>query len=116
MNKKLRFDLDDIEQLKALGRELNALIDATEDVSILAQPVTVGPLTMPNSLAIHPMEGCDGDEKGQPGDLTIRRYERFLTGQAGLIWAEAIAVVSEGRANPRQLWLHKDNKCSRHSE
>jgi 2,4-dienoyl-CoA reductase (NADPH2) len=112
MNANLRFSLDSIQQLKALGRELNVPVDAMEDVSILAQPVSVGPLSMPNSLAIHPMEGCDGDEKGRPGDLTVRRYERFLASQAGLVWAEAIAVVPQGRANPRQLWLHKDNMKS----
>ena len=27
-----------------------------------------------------------------------------------LIWTEAVAVVDEGRANPRQLFLHADTK------
>jgi 2,4-dienoyl-CoA reductase (NADPH2) len=56
------------------------------------------------------MEGCDGDAEGRPGKLTFRRYERFAAGGAGLIWAEATAVVPEGRANPRQLWLNENNK------
>lgn len=56
------------------------------------------------------MEGCDGDALGRPDKLTVRRYERFAAGGAGLIWAEAIAVVEEGRANPRQLWLHQGSK------
>jgi len=58
------------------------------------------------------MEGCDGDSAGRPGKLTFRRYERFAAGGAGLIWAEAIAVVPEGRANPRQLWLHQNSQDS----
>ena len=29
-----------------------------------------------------------------------------------MIWAEAIAVVGEGRANPKQLWLNEDTKQS----
>jgi NADPH-dependent glutamate synthase beta subunit-like oxidoreductase/2,4-dienoyl-CoA reductase-like NADH-dependent reductase (Old Yellow Enzyme family) len=89
---------------------LEVSVDAVEDVSILARPVPFGPLTIPNSLAVHPMEGCDGDAQGRPDDLTLRRYERFAAGGAGLIWAEAIAVVEEARANPRQLWLHQGSK------
>lgn len=85
-------------------------VDAIEDVSTLARPVELDGLTIPNSLAVHPMEGCDGDAQGRPDDLTVRRYERFAAGGAGLIWAEAIAVVEEARANPRQLWLHEGSK------
>jgi 2,4-dienoyl-CoA reductase-like NADH-dependent reductase (Old Yellow Enzyme family) len=40
---------------------------------------------------------------GYPGELTFRRYRRFGSGGAKLIWGEAAAVVPEGRANPRQL-------------
>src|SRR5262249_44887521 len=36
-----------------------------------------------------------------------RRYHRFGAGGAKLIWAEATAVVEEGRANPRQLMLNE---------
>jgi 2,4-dienoyl-CoA reductase-like NADH-dependent reductase (Old Yellow Enzyme family) len=42
--------------------------------------------------------------------LTVRRYERFAAGGAGLLWAEAIAVLPEARANPRQLWLHEGSR------
>ncbi len=59
-----------------------------------------------NSIAIHPMEGCDGNPDGTPGELTFRRYRRFGESGAKLIWFEACAVVEEGRANPRQLWMH----------
>lgn len=53
------------------------------------------------------MEGCDGELDGNPGALTFRRYRRFGAGGAKLIWFEACAVVAEGRANPRQLWIHR---------
>ncbi|HUU19339.1 MAG TPA: FAD-dependent oxidoreductase [Sedimentisphaerales bacterium] len=104
------FQLSSIEDLEQLGSRLGVRIEAAEDVSILAEPVRAGKLLIPNSLAVHPMEGCDGDSQGRPGKLTLRRYERFAAGGAGLIWAEATAVVPEGRANPRQLWLHEENK------
>jgi NADPH-dependent glutamate synthase beta subunit-like oxidoreductase/2,4-dienoyl-CoA reductase-like NADH-dependent reductase (Old Yellow Enzyme family) len=89
---------------------LGVAVDAVEDVSILAKPVEFGGLVIPNSLAVHPMEGCDGDAQGRPDKLTVRRYERFAAGGAGLIWAEAIAILHEARANPRQLWLHEGSK------
>ena len=106
------FQLGGTEQLKQLSERLGVQIEAIEDVSILAKPVQAGSLVIPNSLAVHPMEGCDGDSQGRPGKLTLRRYERFAAGGAGLLWVEATAVVPEGRANPRQLWLHEKNKDS----
>ena len=55
------------------------------------------------------MEGCDGTYGGEPGDLTIRRYRRFASGGAGLLWFEATAVTGDARANPRQLFLNWEN-------
>ena len=112
MSKTWEFQLGGIEDLERLSERLGARIEAIEDVSILTQPVQAGGLLIPNSLAVHPMEGCDGDSQGRPGKLTLRRYERFAAGGAGLLWAEATAVVPEGRANPRQLWLNEKNKDS----
>ncbi len=83
--------------------------DRREIQRALACPVPVGRFRVGNSLAIHPMEGCDGTHSGSYGELTWRRCERFATAGAKLIWFEATAVVEEGRANPRQLWIHKDN-------
>ena len=77
--------------------------------ALLGRKVQVGPITMGNSMAIHPMEGCDGELNGDPGELTIRRYERFAAGGAKLIWFEATAIREDGRANARQLWLHDGN-------
>jgi len=106
------FQLSSIDDLRRLSKQLNVSVEAVEDVSILTEPVQAGCLTIPNSLAIHPMEGCDGDSQGRPGQLTLRRYKRFAAGGAGLLWAEATAVVPEGRANPRQLWINEKNKDS----
>jgi len=106
------FRLSSVEDLRELSGRLGVDVDAVEDVSILGQPVEAGGLVIPNSLAVHPMEGCDGDSQGQPGRLTVRRYERFAAGGSGLIWGEATAVVPEARANPRQLWLNEKSKES----
>lgn len=84
-------------------------LTAPKDLTVLGTPRVIGDSTAPNRLMIHPMEGCDGETDGRPGPLTIRRYERFAAGGAGLLWVEACAVVGEGRANARQLWLTPEN-------
>jgi 2,4-dienoyl-CoA reductase-like NADH-dependent reductase (Old Yellow Enzyme family) len=76
--------------------------------SVLARPVQAGQFRVGNSLAIHPMEGCDGTAGGAPDELTWRRYLRFARGGAKLVWFEATAVREDGRANPRQLWLRRE--------
>lgn len=80
--------------------------DAGRVRQILARKVQAGSFTLGNSLAIHPMEGCDATIDGRPDELTWRRYGRFAAGGVKLIWFEATAVCLEGRANPRQLWLN----------
>jgi len=72
----------------------------------LARPVDVSGFRVGNSIAIHPMEGCDGEPDGNPGELTWRRYERYGASGAKLIWFEATAVREDGRANTRQLWIY----------
>jgi 2,4-dienoyl-CoA reductase-like NADH-dependent reductase (Old Yellow Enzyme family) len=103
------FNLEKIEDLRKLATSLSLNIPMQEDVSILGQALKIGPLTSPNRLAVNPMEGADGDSAGCPGELTLRRYKRFAAGGCGILWSEAIAVVPEGRANPRQLWLHDES-------
>jgi len=106
------FDLSSVDKLHQLARSLSVKIETDKEVSVLAQPVKIGRLVAPNSLATQAMEGCDGDSEGRPGELTFRRYRRFTAGRAGIIWSEAIAVVPEGRANPRQLWLNDKSRDS----
>ncbi|MCD6322447.1 MAG: hypothetical protein J7L77_05420 [Clostridiales bacterium] len=79
------------------------------DVTNFNKELVIGGKSIPNRLCIQPMEGCDGDNAGNPSELTYRKYKRFAAGGAGIIWLEATAVVPEGRANPRQLWIHRSN-------
>lgn len=101
-----KFRFKSIEELRAKIDALGLSIQLDEDLSPLRRQVQIGAMRTPNALGIHPMEGCDGKADGSPDELTIRRYERFAGGGAGLLWFEATAVVPEGRANPRQLWIH----------
>jgi 2,4-dienoyl-CoA reductase-like NADH-dependent reductase (Old Yellow Enzyme family) len=57
------------------------------------------------------MEGWDGTSDGKPSELTSRRWRRFGESGAKLIWGgEAVAVCTEGRANPNQLVFRNENK------
>lgn len=80
--------------------------------SPLAQAFEVGGVRIGNRFAIQPMEGWDGNEAGEPSDLTRRRWRNFGLSGAKLIWGgEAFAVVPEGRANPNQLMAREENRA-----
>ena len=80
-----------------------------ERIGGMLEPLQIRHRTAGSRLAVHPMEGCDGTADGKPGDLTIRRWERFGAGGAKLIWGEATAVSEESRANKRQLLINEAN-------
>ena len=103
--------LDDLQRAAddAGAAHVRFTADAAQVRQVLARPVHVGAFTVGNSIAIQPMEGCDGTLDGSPDELTWRRYERFARGGAKLIWFEATAVREDGRANPRQLWITRRN-------
>jgi len=78
-----------------------------EPAGPLAQPLTIGGRVIANRWAILPMEGWDATEDGAPTDLVLRRWRRFGTSGAKLIWGgEAVAVRHDGRANPNQLLIN----------
>lgn len=104
------FKLSNLDELKEAIAQLGLDIAVEEDTSYLTRPVEVAGRVIPNSMAVQPMEGCDGAANGSPDELTFRRYKRFGAGGAGVLWFEACAVVPQGRANPRQIWLHKETK------
>lgn len=62
-----------------------------------------------NRVVLQPMEGCDCNPDGSPGELTLAKYIRAAKSGAGLIWMEACAVCPEGRTNPRQMMLTAEN-------
>lgn len=104
-----RFNYSTLEELiwnaKSMGIDLNF----SDHLELLKKPVIIDGFKIPNSLAVHPMEGNDGNTDGTPGELTTRRYRRFAKGGAGLLWFEAIAVVPEGKAGARQLFINENN-------
>jgi NADPH-dependent glutamate synthase beta subunit-like oxidoreductase/2,4-dienoyl-CoA reductase-like NADH-dependent reductase (Old Yellow Enzyme family) len=102
------FQFHNLDELRAAIAELGVEVPVADDPRPLLEPVSVGSHRLANRLVVLPMEGCDGLPDGAPGELTFRRYRRFAAGGASLLWMEATAVVEEGRANPRQLWIHEE--------
>lgn len=106
MNRKVYMT---VAEFKEQDQQLGTNLPFAQDTAVLTTPLEVGGKVIANRLACQAMEGCDGTATGEPAELTCRRYDRFARGGAGLIWFEATAVMEEGRANPRQLWIHDDN-------
>ena len=100
------FKYKSADELQAEAQGFGSPLPLSDDMSVLFEPQHVGDLVVGNRLCIQPMEGCDGTVDGAPGELTLRRYQRFGAGGAKLIWGEATAIDEAARMNPRQLWLH----------
>jgi NADPH2 dehydrogenase len=65
-----------------------------------------------NRFAIQPMEGWDGTTTGGITDDMKRRWSRFGESGAKLIYGgEAMAVRPDGRANPNQLIINRENQA-----
>lgn len=78
--------------------------------SPLAHGIPYRDMVIGNRFCILPMEGWDGTRDGQPTELTRRRWRNFGLSGAKLIWGgEAVAVRQDGRANPNQLLINKQN-------
>jgi len=104
-----KFNFKTLDEIRDKIEELGVKVNLSTDLSPLARPVKIANMTAPNAMAILPMEGCDSEPDGSPSELVKRRYQRFASGGAGLIWFEACAVVPEGKANPLQMSLNKAN-------
>lgn len=103
------YNFSGIDELDFIIRKNGYKIPVSRDLSPLSKKVKLGKFTLENSLSVHPMEGFDGDENGTPSELSRRRYLRFASSGAGLIWSEAIAVCPEGRTSDHQLMITEQN-------
>ena len=109
MSQHETFHYANLDDVRAKAQELNAFVPLQEDTSALYNPLALGHVTANNRIAFQPMEGTDAAEDGAPGELTIRRYERFAKAGPGLIWFEAVATVPEARASAHQLFMTEKN-------
>ena len=97
------------EHLRSLGLDIpcdSAIVSGPE--SPLRQPLSRAGISLPNRIAMHPMEGWDATADGNITESMLRRWRRLGTSGAKLIWGgEAAAVSHAGRANPNQLVVAK---------
>ncbi len=105
------------EAFQARLRELNLELPCEAQIhtganSALTQPLAVNGRTLGNRWAVQPMEGWDGTLTGGVTEPMRRRWQRFGESGAKLIWGgEAMAVRPDGRANPNQLILNRENQA-----
>ena len=78
-------------------------------MSVLNNTLIFKNVKIPNRIVFQPMEGCDCQSNGTPGELTVQKYVKAAKSGAGLIWMEANAVCPEGRTNPGQMMLTEEN-------
>ncbi len=76
---------------------------------MIQKSLQIGTHTFPNRVVLQPMEGCDCQPDGSPSELTIEKYLRAAESGVGMVWFEANAVCPEGRTNPRQMMLTREN-------
>jgi NADPH-dependent glutamate synthase beta subunit-like oxidoreductase/2,4-dienoyl-CoA reductase-like NADH-dependent reductase (Old Yellow Enzyme family) len=103
------FQIRTLDALQAEASRIRLELPVSSDVALLGNPVLINGVKISNRLCVQPMEGCDADASGAPGELTFRRYRRYAEGGFGLIWLEAAAVDGPGRSNPQQLWMNRKN-------
>jgi 2,4-dienoyl-CoA reductase-like NADH-dependent reductase (Old Yellow Enzyme family) len=73
----------------------------------LFSPLELGPLSLPNRIAVAPM--CQySAEDGTASDWHVQHLMQFAIGRAGLVMMEATAVEPVGRISARCLGLYSD--------
>ena len=98
-----------VQDFAAYLKEENINIGLVDEVpgegrAALAQAAKCYGHDIGNRWAILPMEGWDCQDDGTPSDFTRRRWLRFATSGAKLLFGtEAAAVMHSGRSNPQQL-------------
>ena len=100
-----RFSFKTADDLRRKAEDLGIPLPFSDDIGVAARS---RPRRRP--ARAQPDRGAaDGRlrrrRRRAPGELTLRRYQRFAAGGSGLIWVEATGVAGDGRANPRQLWI-----------
>lgn len=100
--------------LKSLGVELPCddviLTGAASPFGKPLEKIEINGKRIGNRIAIHPMEGWDGTTTGGVTEDMLRRWRRFGESGAKLIFGgEAMAVRPDGRANPNQLIINREN-------
>ena len=102
--------LDKLEEFIEVEKAAGLDYPVSRNVKVLSEPVRLDSgKIIPNSIGIPPLEGFDGTEEGAPSATVFRRYDRYARGGAGLIWYESTAIAEDGRCNPLQMVMKREN-------
>jgi 2,4-dienoyl-CoA reductase-like NADH-dependent reductase (Old Yellow Enzyme family)/thioredoxin reductase len=71
-------------------------------------PVSIGPVTVPNRLALAPVKTALASTDGTVTTDLVAYYQRRALGGVGLVIIEPMYVDPRGREHPRQLGAHED--------
>lgn len=107
-----RFRYKNWNEVEERAKELGIQFPYTENVSVLNEPLPLHSKILHNRFVVQPIEGCDAQPDGSPGELTFRRYDRFASGGPGLIWVEATAAHPDYRSSDGQLYITEKNTDS----
>jgi len=98
-----------LDDVKAAMADAGADFPLSDDFSVLKTPYDFISRRAANRILFQPMEGSDSEDDGSPGELTFRRYERYASGGAGILWVEAVSIAHEARASRNQLYMNAKN-------
>ncbi len=101
------FYIGSLADLRGEIARLGLGIPINEDLTHLAQPLSIGRRKIPNRFCAQPIAGGDARPDGSPGELTRRRYRRYAEGRFGLIWVELTAAGTAEK--PGRLGLNEAN-------
>jgi len=76
--------------------------------SVVFERLRIGPVRLPNRLALAPVKTAFGDGDGLVTDRHVAYYRRRAQGGAGLLILEPLFVDPMGREHPRQLAITAD--------
>lgn len=72
--------------------------------------ISVGPLGLPNRIAMAPIKTAYGTGKGRVTDQLVAYFRRRAEGGVGLIISEPFYVDKRGQEHPKQLGIDADDK------
>lgn len=98
------FYIHSLAELRTEIARLGVGIPLDENLTPLAQTVSIGNRQVSNRFCAQPIAGGDAQPDGSPTTLTRRRYRRYAAGRVGLIWMERTAIGAAER--PGQLCLN----------
>ncbi|MFO7741681.1 MAG: hypothetical protein R6X31_05130 [Anaerolineae bacterium] len=78
------------------------------NTQVLFQPLTVGNLTVPNRVLMTTIKLGYGTERGEVTDRHVAFYVRRAEGNAGLVTAEPLYILHNGRETPTQMGIYDD--------